>query len=165
MNFEALIGESAHRVKVTKEDGQFCVTINEGEPIHADLIKTPAGYHLVMNGASHHLALTSEKSQYSVQVNGKIFDLKMVSEFKSLQEKMRGTEISGAGTIVAKMPGKIIKVLANVGDEVHDGEAVLIMEAMKMENELRAPSKGKIKEIRVKEGDNVEAGTLLVVME
>ncbi|HLB58458.1 MAG TPA: biotin/lipoyl-containing protein [Bdellovibrionota bacterium] len=165
MNFEATIGKKSRSVKVTKDDGHFIVFIDQLQPIFADLVTTPTGYNLVMQGRSYRMTLASENHSYSIQINGELFELQMVSEFRKLQQRLRGQELAGAGTIIAKMPGKIVKVLAKVGDEVHDGQSVLIMEAMKMENELRSPSKGKIKEIRVKEGDTVEAGALLVVLE
>jgi glutaconyl-CoA/methylmalonyl-CoA decarboxylase subunit gamma len=60
------------------------------------------------------------------------------------------------------MPGKIVKIFVKPGDELKEGDPILIMEAMKMENEMRAASPVKIKEILVKEGENVETGATLV---
>jgi biotin carboxyl carrier protein len=60
------------------------------------------------------------------------------------------------------MPGKIVKIFAKPGDEIKAGQPLLIMEAMKMENEMRAASDVKIKEVLVKEGENVESGATLV---
>jgi biotin carboxyl carrier protein len=63
------------------------------------------------------------------------------------------------------MPGKIVDVLIEVGDTVEVGEGVLILEAMKMENELRAHKKGTVTSVLVKRGDSVERGQLLVALE
>ena len=63
------------------------------------------------------------------------------------------------------MPGKVIKILKKAGDEVKEGEGVIVVEAMKMENELKTPKAGKVKEIKVKEGDAVEAGARLALIE
>ena len=79
------------------------------------------------------------------------------------QQRGAGELLDGAG-IVAPMPGKVVKALVVEGDEVDEGQGVIVVEAMKMENELRAPASGTIKEIKVASGDSVEAGQMLVVI-
>jgi biotin carboxyl carrier protein len=63
------------------------------------------------------------------------------------------------------MPGKVIAVLVSEGDQVERGQGLVIVEAMKMENEVHSPIAGEIKEIKVKPGDTVEGGALLVIVE
>jgi pyruvate carboxylase subunit B len=63
------------------------------------------------------------------------------------------------------MPGKIVRVLVSEGDAVASGQALLVMEAMKMENELRAPHEGRVRELPAREGQTVETGALLVLLE
>ena len=70
----------------------------------------------------------------------------------------------GANTVTAPMPGKILNVKVNVGDSVNNGDLVLLLEAMKMENEVFATASGKVTEIRVKSGDNVNTGDVLLVI-
>ena len=70
----------------------------------------------------------------------------------------------GAGELRAAMPGKVVKLLGKVGDVVKAGQSLLVIEAMKMENELRSPGAGRITEIGVREGQAVEAGQLLVAL-
>ena len=72
---------------------------------------------------------------------------------------------AGSGTISAPMQGTIVKVLVAVGDAVEAGQAVLVLEAMKMENHINAETAGTVKEIRVGEGDTVGTGDVLVVIE
>lgn len=72
---------------------------------------------------------------------------------------------SGPRQIVAPMPGKVVRILAAVGQQVQTGQGVVVIEAMKMENELRAPRGGIVKEVSVREGASVEAGALLAVVE
>ena len=69
-----------------------------------------------------------------------------------------------AMTVTAPMPGKILSVKVNVGDSVNSGDLVLMLEAMKMENEVFATASGKVTEIRVKSGDNVSTGDILMVI-
>jgi biotin carboxyl carrier protein len=63
------------------------------------------------------------------------------------------------------MPGKIVRVVAAAGQEVRAGECLVVMEAMKMENEIRSPRDGRIKDVLVKEGQAVESGALLILVE
>lgn len=76
-----------------------------------------------------------------------------------------GLEAEGRQQIAAPMPGKVIRVLVNVGDEVEAGQGLLVVEAMKMQNEIRSPKKGKVERLQAKEGQNVNAGEILVWVE
>jgi len=71
----------------------------------------------------------------------------------------------GAGVIVAIMPGKVIRLLVSEGDEIQEGDVAVILEAMKMENELRADRSGVVKQVAVTPGEDVELGQVLVVIE
>lgn len=79
--------------------------------------------------------------------------------------KPSGLNAGGAGALITQMPGKIVKIMKNVGDKVTKGETVLILEAMKMENEIKSGADGVIKVINVKEGQALEAGFLMVEIE
>jgi biotin carboxyl carrier protein len=73
--------------------------------------------------------------------------------------------VEGVQEINSSMPGKIIKILVAEGDEVEQGQGLVVVEAMKMENEIKSPKAGVVKKVGVKEGEAVEAGALLVVVE
>ena len=73
--------------------------------------------------------------------------------------------VAGEQAIVAPMPGKVVRVLLSVGDEVAARQGVVVVEAMKMENELRSPKAGRVKDVHVSPGMSVEAGRVLVVIE
>ena len=72
--------------------------------------------------------------------------------------------VAGNGTITAPMQGTIVKVLVSVGDTVEAGQAVLVLEAMKMENTINAETEGTVRDIRVSEGDTVGTGDVLIVI-
>jgi biotin carboxyl carrier protein len=78
-----------------------------------------------------------------------------------------GPHAHGDGTaeIVTQMPGKVVRVLVNVGDEVKTKDGVIVVEAMKMQNEMKSPKDGVVKAINFAEGDTVNAGDILVVIE
>jgi biotin carboxyl carrier protein len=79
--------------------------------------------------------------------------------------KPSGLHAGGAGALITQMPGKVVKMLKKEGDKVTKGETVLILEAMKMENEIKSGADGVIKTVNVKEGQALEAGFLMVEIE
>ena len=79
--------------------------------------------------------------------------------------KPSGLNKGGAGALVTQMPGKVVKIFKKEGDKVSVGETVLILEAMKMENEIKSGAEGIVKSVNVKEGQALEAGFLMVEIE
>ena len=79
--------------------------------------------------------------------------------------KPSGLNKGGAGALITQMPGKVVKLFKKEGDQVTKGETVLILEAMKMENEIKSGANGIIKLINIKEGQALEAGFLMVEIE
>lgn len=79
--------------------------------------------------------------------------------------KPSGLNKGGAGVLITQMPGKVVKVFKKVGDTVAKGETVLILEAMKMENEIKSGADGVVKSVNVSEGQALEAGFLMVEIE
>ena len=108
-----------------------------------------------------------DDEKYSITVDGVLYDIEIRT---SLQERAKelleaGGTASNKMEIKAPMPGMILKVNKQVGEEVISGESIIILEAMKMENELRSPVSGKLKELFVKEGSPVEKGFKLFSIE
>lgn len=79
--------------------------------------------------------------------------------------KPSGLNKGGAGALITQMPGKVVKIWKKEGDKVTKGETVLILEAMKMENEIKSGADGVVKSVNVKEGQALEAGFLMVEIE
>lgn len=79
--------------------------------------------------------------------------------------KPSGLNKGGAGALITQMPGKVVKIFKKEGDKVTKGETVLILEAMKMENEIKSGADGVIKSVNVKEGQALEAGFLMIEIE
>jgi glutaconyl-CoA/methylmalonyl-CoA decarboxylase subunit gamma len=108
-----------------------------------------------------------DDEKYLITVNGIIFEIEVHT---ALQERARKLLEAGNSSnhkleVKAPMPGMILKVKKQVGEEVFSGESIIILEAMKMENELRSPVSGKLKEVFVKEGSPVEKGIKLFSIE
>jgi biotin carboxyl carrier protein len=102
-----------------------------------------------------------------VRVRGRVLRFEILDERRLKMKEAQGFrfDVGGIVNIDSPMPGKVIKILKKEGDEVAEGEGVIVVEAMKMENELKTPKAGKVKSITVKEGDAVESGARLAQIE
>lgn len=104
----------------------------------------------------------------TVKINDNIYEFKIEEEkeiIKVVEKAEEKKENFLKGAIYPPMPGKIISVKVKNGDKVKKGEILLILEAMKMQNEIRAISDGIVKEVKVKEGDSVSANDILVLVQ
>ena len=102
--------------------------------------------------------------KYNVTVNGTAYEVTLEVVDAADVKTTAAPAPAGAGTITAPMSGNIFKLLVNVGDTVKNGQAVVILEAMKMENEIFAPCDGTVKEVRVAQGATVQPGEVLLVI-
>jgi biotin carboxyl carrier protein len=101
----------------------------------------------------------------TVRVRPPISISKVMASYRSASRRGREVAAVGEQRIVAPMPGKVLRVLVTAGQEVAARQPLVVVEAMKMENELASPKAGRIREVAVSEGASVEAGRLLVVVE
>jgi biotin carboxyl carrier protein len=120
----------------------------------------------IFRDSSYLIDVITKGTEYTVYTRGAHKTLKIYNEEKLLHESLKsGGGFGGGANLAAGMPGKIVKVFVKPGDEVKEGDPLLIMEAMKMENEMRASGPAIIKDVLVKAGDNVESGATLVTFE
>lgn len=136
--------------------------------IDADIIKiSECEYSIIANGLSFHCFFDRDSENDVVVYNGNHYP---ISAF-GLREKLLETLNSGKDTdhkellIKAPMPGLIAKIIKSEQDQIHEGEGILVVEAMKMENEIKAPKSGVVKKIFVKEKQAVEKGDSLFIIE
>lgn len=107
------------------------------------------------------------KGRYSLDIDGHRYHVEALGErARAIQElAARSAPPAGPAPVIAPMPGLVVRVSVAVGDTVVAGQGVLVMEAMKMENELRASSAATVKAVRVTQGTAVEKGTVLIELE
>lgn len=106
------------------------------------------------------------EGQLRVRVDDSTFTLEMLDERKlRLRRAAAKFTVEGKQFVTAAMPGKIVKVLVKVGDVVKEGQGLVVVEAMKMENEMKSPKDGKVVELDVKEGQAVEGNAKLCAVE
>lgn len=120
----------------------------------------------IFKNSSYLLDTSGEDTDFTVYTRGTYREIKIFNDEMLLHESLKaGGNFSGGSNLSSGMPGKITKVMVEAGQEVTADQPLLIMEAMKMENEMRATQNCKIKEVHVEAGENVEAGTLLISFE
>jgi biotin carboxyl carrier protein len=120
----------------------------------------------IFKDSSYLVDVTCRGTEYTVYTRGAYKTFKVYNEEALLHESLKAGGGMGAGNqLTSGMPGKIGKVFVKPGDEVPAGGPLLIMEAMKMENEMRAAANVKVKDVLVKEGENVETGATLITFE
>jgi biotin carboxyl carrier protein len=120
----------------------------------------PGVYSILAEGASYEVRVEAGQ----VTVGQRHFDYKVDDprQWKRTDEAAGG---KGRAAILAPMPGKIVRVLVAVGDAVEAGQGIVVVEAMKMQNELKAPQSGLVASVHVKENDSVVAGAVLAVID
>jgi biotin carboxyl carrier protein len=120
-------------------------------------------YVLKVDDKVYNVIITSENSNtYAVYLNGKCIQIEKKSAHKLLGGKHSPSRIQD---ITTSMPGQVVKILLEEGAPVKEGQAVLILEAMKMQNEIKSPQSGRVVKIGPDVGDSVEAGGLLFTVE
>ena len=162
MLFDASTSGKTARVEVRESRGHYRVTIGD-KTLDLDLVKIGASdLSVLVDGVSHDIGLEKTPEGFAVLVRGDRFDVDLKDAVKG--EALGKVAHKGPLRLTAPMPGKIVKVLVSVGETVEAGRGVLVMEAMKMENELKAARAGVVQEIKVKEGQAVEMGALLLII-
>jgi acetyl/propionyl-CoA carboxylase alpha subunit len=106
-----------------------------------------------------------DAGDYDVRVGSANYKLFLRDPKRLRASDLAGSHGEGSAQIVAPMPGKVVRVLVEAGAEVEAGQAIVVVEAMKMQNELKAPRAGKITSLTAAEGSAVTAGQLLAVIE
>lgn len=147
-------------------NGLYAVTL-EGKRYELDSLVLPHGaVSMLVEHDSYNVDFEERGDEVGVLVRGEVLRFDIADERKLRMRAASGAfQAEGKQTINAPMPGKIVKVFVKVGDEVQEGQGLVVVEAMKMENELKAPKAGKVTEVHAKEGTTVENGARLVVVE
>ncbi len=167
MAYIATLGDQTHTIEVQEleADHVYRIVIDGKERIVDGRQLSAHMYSLLVEDQSFTVDVTEKDDQYTVSCEGKTFQFSLLDERRALRPGEGGSSGVGDTEVRSLMPGKIVEVLVSVGDEVEQDQGVLIMEAMKMENEVRASTAGTVTAILVAEGQAVEAGELLLELE
>ncbi|WP_396635987.1 biotin/lipoyl-containing protein [Maribacter sp. R77961] len=154
---------------VTVDDTEFSLSADDLSSLDIQTL-TDATYHLLDNGKAYHVELTAANFSdrtLSVLINGNKYQIRIKDSYDQLVDQMGllSGAFQKAKDIKAPMPGLIMNVLVEVGQEIEEGTPLLVLSAMKMENQILAQGAGTIKAIEVNVGDAVDKGQLIIEME
>jgi biotin carboxyl carrier protein len=167
MAFVAKLGEQTYTVEIEETGkGLYRVSV-DGNEFFVDGKKTGrTNYSLIVENRSFEIEVDNAEDEYRVLVDGRNYHVNLVDERRVRVGGVQSDlQLQGRQRVSVPMPGKVIEVLVSEGDSVEKGQGLVIVEAMKMENEVRSPITGEVKEIKVKPGDAVEGGAVLIVIE
>ena len=164
MKYTAIINEKPYEVEI----GPNNTVIVDGEPHSTDFrgIDGEALYSLLLDNYSWEVLAERNGDEYRVLIDGELYVVEVQDERTRKLAKAAAKTAAATGEVILKapMPGLVREVQVNVSDAVVAKQGVVILEAMKMQNELRIARAGVVKEIRVKPGDKVEQGQVLLVV-
>ncbi len=163
MKISAQVGDKLAEISVTRDDGLIVVNV-DGVEHRVDARKLEGDfYSMLVDGTSYEVSVEGDGDKYLVRHGA---DEQKVT-FTDPGRQARAAAGGGAGPaeILSVMPGKVVRVLVSEGDAVEEGQGLLVVEAMKMENEIEAPKAGKVKSIHVEPGTTVDNDALLLVIE
>ena len=165
MRFAATLEDQTHRVEVTEAEGRFRVAVGE-EAWDVDARLVAEGlWSLLIGRVSYAADVREEDGWFLVDVGGESYRIRVEEETRYSIRTRGGAESAEGGLVVtAPMPGKIVRVEVEVGQAVKPGDGLVVIEAMKMENEFRAATTGTVREVRVQVGQTVNAGDVLIVV-
>lgn len=154
--------------EVARREAETQVRLGDAEPLGIDAVPVMGGRALSvrLGNRQHlvHLTGMDRKGTVAATLDGRPFRLTVMDELKAQALESLG-DAGGSGTILADIPGLVIEIRVRPGQQVHQGEPVIVVEAMKMQNELGARVSGVVREIPVKVGQSVNPGDPLVVIE
>ncbi len=162
MKYVTTINDKKFEIEI-RQDGTLWLN---GQQRHVDFL--PLGtslFSIIMETTSHEVVVDEREGQYELMMNGRLFTGTVMDERTQLLSRRAGLDVdSGEITIRAPMPGLIVAIPVHEGQEVKAGDTVIILESMKMQNELKSPRDGTVQRISVATGQTVEQKKVLVTL-
>ena len=155
------------RVVEFERKGDACLVALDGKPVNADAIQvSPNAVSVTLDGQSFEIHLArSADGKIKLRCGPHEFSAEVMDRRAWRGRKHGAVEVEGPQEVVAPMPGKVVRLLVAAGDAVESGQGLLVVEAMKMQNEIRSPKSGKVERMIAKEGQAVNAGEVLAWVE
>jgi biotin carboxyl carrier protein len=136
----------------------------DGRKIDADaVVISPGVYSVLIGGQSFEVTIEKSGKGWLLRTSGREFQLEIADPRSWRRGRGASIELEGRQEVTAPMPGKVVRVLAAPGQAVEAGQGLLVIEAMKMQNEIRSPKSGTIERL-AREGQTVNAGEILAVV-
>jgi biotin carboxyl carrier protein len=171
MKLKGSLSGNLHEISLCLAEGAVDVAVDDR---HYDLQfrELASGEYLLISGSkvykcrvSSHAGSVAGGQSFAVVLRGQTYEVAVVDPKRLRSGESSGGHHAGAAEIVSPMPGKIVRVLLHAGDKVEAGAGIIVVEAMKMQNEMKAPKTGTVVSINADEGETVNAGDVLAVVE
>ena len=164
MKLQIEIAGKKRRVEL-EQAGERAIWTIDGQRLEADAVAVSAGtYSILLSGKSFEVRVERRGAELRAITAGRDVSVVIQDEREWRRNRGGSVEAEGRQQVLAPMPGKIVRVLVSAGDAVRTGQGLLVVEAMKMQNEIRAPKSGTIDRVRVVEGQTVNAGEVVVIV-
>ena len=164
MIYDVSIDGKNHRLELNRSDGRWTCRL-EGREVEVDaVLARPDVLSLRIGNQAYEIKCERVGSELHLWVGSVRFAAE-VRDPRSLRGRTRAADDHGPKKLIAPMPGKVVRVLAREGEIVDSGAGILVVEAMKMQNEIKSPKKGTIQKVLVREGAPVNAGDVLAIVE
>jgi biotin carboxyl carrier protein len=166
VHLEGSSGTRQHVVELEREGENFVVVL-DGQRVDADIIKVAASsVSILLDGQSFEVHVTPAlEGKLKLQSGPHEFTAEVQDPRAWRGRKHGGLEAEGRQQVLAPMPGKVIRLLVKEGGAVQAGQGLIVIEAMKMQNEIRSPKSGKVERLLAKEGQTVNVGEILAWVE
>ena len=168
LKWDARVGDDVHHVELTRGPAGAVTASVDGRTYALSLTEPqPLVYSILSDdGSSHEAIVQLRQGKCRVRIGRRVFDVLPEEPGRdSVRSAGAMREASGKSAVRAAMPGRVLRVLVTAGQKVSARQGLLVLEAMKMENEVTAPRDGVVSELKVAQGATVENGDLLVVLE
>ena len=164
MKLEIELDGKTRTVELTRI-GERTQCILDGRPVEADVVEvSPAVYSILIDGQSFEARVESAAAGLRVIVGGHEYAAAIRDPRQWRRHRGAAVEAEGRQQAIAPMPGKVVRVLVKAGDAVEAGQGLVVIEAMKMQNEVRSPKRGTIERLLVSEGQTINAGEVLAIV-
>lgn len=166
VKLKALIGEREVELVIGIEEGRVTADV-DGRVYELQFREPQPSNYLFFSGTEVHECRVNEKTKgtFEVNIHGRNYALTIVDPKRLRSGQNSDRHHHGATEIRAPMPGKVVRVQVEAGAQIEKGAGVVVVEAMKMQNEMKSPREGVVVSIKVKPGDTVNAGDVLAVVE
>ena len=166
MKYTAILDEKERELEVIRHDEYHFRVYVDGQLHEVDARKCgPDLLSILIDDVSHDISYSLDDVDVLLNFRNRYYNIEVLDERRMRMRRVRSEfEMSGPEIIKTSMPGKVVKVLVEEGQQVEPGKGVIIIEAMKMENEIMAPVAGTVKSITVSKGASVNSGDVLVVI-
>jgi biotin carboxyl carrier protein len=168
MKLTAEIDGKSQEVQI-KIDGARVLAQVDGRSYQIEARVSKQGFHLLMLGGRVYecrvAADAGRREIREVQIGSREFAVKLIDPKRLRGGQSAGAQADGAAQIVAPMPGKVVRVLVEQGAQVEAGDGIIVVEAMKMQNELKSPRNGTVTTLHAQAGATVNAGEVLAIIE